>query len=50
MAQRFRADVYDCCCVTKTSACLNPLNTSVKERLSPSIKNTVTEHYELYSF
>ena len=45
MAEQSRAYVYDCCGATKTSLRLNPLATYVKERLSPSTKNTVTECY-----
>ena len=47
MAERSRAYVYDCYGATKTSPRLNMLATYVKERLSPSTKNTVTECYGL---
>ena len=49
MAERSRAYVYDCCGATKTSRRSTPLATYVKERLSPSTKNTVTECYGLQS-
>ena len=44
--------VHNCCGATKTSTHLNPLVTNVKERLSPSTKNTVTEFfgYRGYNF
>ena len=45
IAEWSRAYAYDCCGAIKTSS--NPLATFVKERLSPSTKNTVTECYEL---
>ena len=47
MAEQSRAYVYDCCGATKTSQRSNPLATYVKEKLSPSTKNTVAECYGL---
>ena len=49
MAERSRAYVYDCYGATKTNSRSILLATYVKERLSPSTKNTVTECYGLQS-
>ena len=49
MAEQSRAYVYDCRGATKTSLNSNLRATYVKERLSQSTKDTVTEYYGLCS-